>query len=144
MRPIYEKKADRKKQRAAMIRLGESWGVTIRETRPLSVIDGFMYRDYLLVALVEFKARDIRDIYRYSNIKLSAKKYLIGKRGAKRVNLKFYFMVEFLDNSLWIVDLTDSDLPIHKGDGRTTDTRDEWDIEDCVWIPMADFVRVEE
>ena len=142
-RPYYESLEDRAKQSAALRRLATSWDVKIIETSPGSPWDGFLYRENSLAALVEFKARDIKNMSTIPHIFLSAKKYDITMSRAYDSDIKFYFMVEDADGSLWIADLTNTELAVHKDSGRTKRTRDARDIEPCVHIPRSYFRRVE-
>jgi hypothetical protein len=125
-----------------MRRLEAHWGVKITDTPRGNPVDGIVYLNGILYAAVEYKARDMPNFYHYPYILLSARKYQILKAKAREWKVKALFMVETNDGTIHIVDLTNTNLKIHTGNGRTAKTRDAWDVEPCVHIPRIYFERV--
>lgn len=89
--------------------------------------------------VVEVKKRD-GSSHRYEDLMISKSKFLAGKGEAKN-GRKFLILIEYADGIFWFEYDDQKDIAI-KVSGRSTQTRDKWDVEPCAHIPMHHFKRL--
>ena len=137
MRKIYETDADRARQQRVSAHLENAWSCKFRKSKSLSCIDGGLFNDDKLKAIVEVKTRrNTSD--KYPTYMLSARKWREALELSKRYDVPFLLVVEFT-NGVYATKVKEN-YQIDKG-GRV-DRGDALDIEDCIFIPMQDFKRV--
>lgn len=138
MRKIYQTAEDKKRQGSVAERLMEAWNCDFVTAPDLSFVDGkVLDSGGRLAALVEIKTRRNAST-KYPTYMLSAHKWRNALQAANEYRVPFMLVVEFTDG-IYAAKIR-SDYNIQKG-GRY-DRGDSMDVEDCVYIPMADFRKV--
>jgi len=138
-RPTYESNAHRATQDSAAERLGEYLGVGIKSTPKYCAYDWEVYgsaKGEPLLAIAEFKRRR-KPRGAYPTLMISADKIMRCRACAAERGVSFWLVIEW-DDGLGIWDDDGRELESEMG-GRTFATRDAGDIEQVVYIPVADF-----
>ena len=137
MRPRYETRKDRAKERAVLRTLAKKWQSEVIAAPELACYDAVIKRDGAIVGMVEIKCREVRSTD-YPHIILSKKKVdkicRIARAGQTAV--KPLFVVRFTDRIMG-VELQPELYETSKA-GRT-DRGDAADVEICYEIPIEWF-----
>lgn len=138
MRKIYETDDDRQRQNRIALHLADKWNCTYIRSPDLHFVDGKILNSLgQIAAFVEIKFRNNAS-NKYPTYMLSAAKWRKALELAGTKKVPFMLVVEFTDG-IYATKVKDS-YPIAKG-GRV-DRNDPKDIEDCIYIPMAEFKKV--
>ena len=139
MRPIYEKDEDRNKEQLIFQRLAKKLNCVCITTPKLSRIDRLICtKKGKLKALVELKVRTNKHDT-YSTYMLSAAKYRKMLSLADALKVDALLLVRYTDKTR-IVKL-EEEYQINIG-GRT-DRGDAQDMEECIYIPIKNFVDLD-
>jgi hypothetical protein len=139
-RTWYESPEDAKRERRVFDIINQQDGYQVVKLDPM-----WERLDWLLIhrgqpyAVCEYKARTFKwgD---FPDVILSAQKYDAGRQFAERFRVAFYFVVEDRLHDIRSARLDagtgEPALTVRANDGRTADTRDAQDVEDCVRVPQ--------
>jgi len=139
MRPIYEKTEDRNRERAVFQLLSKKLNCVCITTPKLSRIDRLICtKKGKLKAIVELKIRTNKHDA-YPTYMLSAAKYKKMLSLADALKVHALLLVKYADKIRMVKLEEEYQLSI----GGRTDRGDAQDIEECVYIPIKDFVDLD-
>lgn len=139
MRPIYETPQDRENEASVRDRICELYNCKCRQSVELSSVDGMLVdKDDNGVAIIEIKTR--RNAHdKYPTYMLSANKWRSGMKIAEHYRLPFLLFVKFTDGIFY----TKLKKHYETARGGRTDRLDPYDQEECIYIDMNNFRRME-
>ena len=143
MRPRYETPEDLNREKAVALLLEGHFGaeaVKLPESYRVDYAYFSRGRNPTPVAFCEIKCRN-RAYDQYPTMVLSQSKWDVLVKLAKDRWVPVHFATQLLDG-LYLMTCRDVPYDVVVG-GRTVDTRDEWDIEPVVLIPMTEFKKVD-
>lgn len=135
-RPLYESANDRRRERAAMERLFEGTGRTVRKLPIRYGIDFAVIRDGQIVSWAEVKCR-YNSSALYPTLMISAAKIWTGINLSKDTLKPFFIVAEWTDG-IGFLKVTDVSV-FELGFGGRTDRDDEQDVEPVYFIPIDMF-----
>jgi len=135
MRPIYENAQTKLDETNAAQKIANFLSVSLEKQSIAYRIDYKLLSGGDHVGLLEYKRRKFT-YGKYPDVMLSEHKYKEGMRLAKKHNIPFIFAVE-LDDGIYLAEM-EKGYPVTFS-GRTVQTRDKWDVENVVHVPMSKF-----
>ncbi len=139
VRPIYEKTEDRNRERAIFQLLAKKLNCVCITTPKLSRIDRLICtKKGKLKAIVELKIRTNKHDA-YPTYMLSAAKYKKMLSLADALKVHALLLVRYTDKTRMVKLEKEYQLNI----GGRTDRGDAQDIEECIYIPIEDFVDLD-
>ena len=139
MNPIFEKQEDRDNESAVMRDMEAAFDCEATKLPMGSRLDYLLTRDAEFMAVAEVKCRNMTSD-EHKTIVLSLSKWTAGINYWKHNALQFLVVFRLLDTTLFYKYDPNDKFEIKMG-GRTVKTRDEGDIEVCVYIPV-DKMRI--
>ena len=119
-------------------KIGQVLGCTIEKQHINYRIDFKILNGDAFLGILEYKRRYF-SYGKYPDVMLSEHKYLAGKAISEKDNVPFLFVVELNDGTYYTE--LDGDYKVTYS-GRTVQTRDKWDIENVIHVPMVDFAKL--
>ena len=113
---------------------------TLIKSKGWARIDYGVYRRERLIAIAELKCRDCRSD-EYPTLMISSQKFDFGREVSAKRGVPFCICIRWTDRDGIYRDDPSNEWE-RKSGGRTVQTRDEWDEETCVYIPIVSFEEI--
>ncbi|QDP55600.1 MAG: hypothetical protein Tp152DCM223801_16 [Prokaryotic dsDNA virus sp.] len=140
MRETYENKNSLEKENAFSQKIEGFWGCKLQKMHKHHIIDYMVVNNKAAVAWLEVKCLN-RTYKQYPHFILSYSKYMKGVEYYRTSRLPFLFAVRLYDGDYYYrYDKTDNYKIIWGG--RTKNTRDEFDVEPIIQIPITEFKEI--
>lgn len=136
----FESARNRRIEARAAFEISCAWGVDCEMQPPMSPVDWRVFRDGLLVALAEFKRREIFH-NQYPTVFLSEMKYDAMKEASEHHAVPAYYVIEFIDQTRSI-DISRVDISGKSVCGRDPRPGSTHDQEVIIEIPIKEMKEI--